>query len=349
MLSYILVLGGVQGLILSLVILVKEKHFASRFLAAFIGMLALGCFFDNSLNFINVFYHVIFWAGNSFLIAPLLYLYAKFTVHPNDRPHETIKFFIPFVVIKSIVLISYVYDDSHHELWIIVGAILNFSLIIYNLLYIYSSYKLVKDKLSKHENANYKQLILTLLGVFTFYNIVFLIRRVSDLFFRIETSFFENYLYLGVVFLIYGISAIIIYRPEVLQRKKKYQKSSMSEERIAEHGEAIRLYFASTKSYTQSDYNLEALSTHLNLKKHQVSQIISEHFGITFYELLNQYRIEEVCHRIRSGDTNKWSILGIAFDCGYQSKSSFNNAFKRINGITPTEFEKRNRNKKSSD
>jgi AraC-like DNA-binding protein len=73
---------------------------------------------------------------------------------------------------------------------------------------------------------------------------------------------------------------------------------------------------------------------------HLVSKLIHERFGKSFTDLVNEYRVREFVIRAGSGDYSAHSILGIAFDVGFSSKSAFNNAFKKITGKTPSEFRK---------
>ncbi|HUQ09326.1 MAG TPA: AraC family transcriptional regulator [Steroidobacteraceae bacterium] len=88
--------------------------------------------------------------------------------------------------------------------------------------------------------------------------------------------------------------------------------------------------------YKRGDLTLRALSETLNESPHYVSQVISQDLGTSFYELVNGYRIGEAKRRLREspGET----VLAIAMDVGFNSKSAFHTAFRRCTGITPTEF-----------
>lgn len=70
----------------------------------------------------------------------------------------------------------------------------------------------------------------------------------------------------------------------------------------------------------------------------QLSEIINQGFGMNFNDFINSYRVEEVKHRIRKGDHHQFTLLSIAMDSGFNSKSTFNRAFKKRTGLTPAQF-----------
>lgn len=88
--------------------------------------------------------------------------------------------------------------------------------------------------------------------------------------------------------------------------------------------------------YRRSDLSLQVLAGMLNESPHYVSQVISQELETSFYELINRYRIEDAKRRLREapGET----VLSIAMDVGFNSKSAFHAAFRRCTGTTPTSF-----------
>ena len=69
---------------------------------------------------------------------------------------------------------------------------------------------------------------------------------------------------------------------------------------------------------------------------HYVSQVINQDLGSNFYELVNQRRIERAMQLLMEPPNR--TILEIALSVGYNSKSTFNTAFRRQTGVTPTEY-----------
>ena len=70
----------------------------------------------------------------------------------------------------------------------------------------------------------------------------------------------------------------------------------------------------------------------------KVSQIINQGFGMNFNDYINSYRIESVIQKIDAGETSSQTIMGLAYDAGFNSKSTFNRAFKRLKNMTPKEY-----------
>jgi len=71
---------------------------------------------------------------------------------------------------------------------------------------------------------------------------------------------------------------------------------------------------------------------------HQLSRVINEHFGRNFFDFINGYRVAEVKRKILDPAYAHFSLLGIAFESGFNSKSAFNRVFKKITGQTPSQF-----------
>jgi AraC-like DNA-binding protein len=88
--------------------------------------------------------------------------------------------------------------------------------------------------------------------------------------------------------------------------------------------------------YKRSDLSLRALSEALNENPHYVSQIISQELNTSFYELVNRYRIEQAKRMLRESPDE--TVLAIAMNVGFNSKSAFHAAFRRCTGITPSDF-----------
>ena len=88
--------------------------------------------------------------------------------------------------------------------------------------------------------------------------------------------------------------------------------------------------------YRRSDLTLPVLAGELNESPHYVSQVISQELDTSFYELVNRHRIEHAKRRLR--ESPEESVLSIAMDVGFNSKSAFHAAFRRCTGTTPTLF-----------
>ena len=71
---------------------------------------------------------------------------------------------------------------------------------------------------------------------------------------------------------------------------------------------------------------------------HLLSQVINEQLGVNFFNFVNQYRVEEFKERLADPSNRNFSLLGIAFDSGFNSKSTFNRIFRNTTGLTPSRY-----------
>jgi AraC-like DNA-binding protein len=95
------------------------------------------------------------------------------------------------------------------------------------------------------------------------------------------------------------------------------------------------------KPYLNPELNLYLLAERLNLLPNHLSQAINSVERKNFFDFVNHYRIQEVKKCLVSNEKEHLTLLGIAFECGFNSKTSFNRTFKKIVGLTPSEFRKK--------
>jgi AraC-like DNA-binding protein len=95
------------------------------------------------------------------------------------------------------------------------------------------------------------------------------------------------------------------------------------------------------KPYLDSELNLIKLSELIKMTPHHLSYVINTGFNENFFSFINKYRVEKAKELLLKGEMNKLSVLGIAFESGFNSKTSFNTTFKKITGQTPSDFKKR--------
>jgi len=119
---------------------------------------------------------------------------------------------------------------------------------------------------------------------------------------------------------------------------EKYAKSGLNEERASEiYANLLRLMDDST-SYKNEELTLVELSRILQVHPNHLSQVINEMEGKNFYNYINSLRINEFINLASLPENKKYTIISLAYDCGFSSKSTFNKQFKLHTGKTPTEF-----------
>jgi AraC-like DNA-binding protein len=93
-----------------------------------------------------------------------------------------------------------------------------------------------------------------------------------------------------------------------------------------------------TKPYKDPDLTVAKLSEQLDTKSHILSKILNEEFNLHFRDFINNYRIKEFVKIANSQDYKNYTLLALAFEVGFNSKSTFNLAFKKITGLSPGKY-----------
>lgn len=120
----------------------------------------------------------------------------------------------------------------------------------------------------------------------------------------------------------------------------KYRKSSLTDTDVAEIHLRLREHLHREKSFINPELKLDDLARTLNVHPNHLSQVINTKEGKNFYDLINELRINEFISRMSLPENAKLTLLGLAFDCGFNSKTSFNRNFKKHTGQTPSEYVK---------
>ena len=121
--------------------------------------------------------------------------------------------------------------------------------------------------------------------------------------------------------------------------KSKYRRSGLDKERSMQLLARLKEYVETNQVYFDSNLTMKDLATNIGFSPNHISQIINENLEMNFHDFINEYRIKEA-QKIIASDSANSNILSIAYDVGFNSKSAFNNAFKKFTGITPSDYKK---------
>lgn len=94
------------------------------------------------------------------------------------------------------------------------------------------------------------------------------------------------------------------------------------------------------KPYLNEALGLGELAESLGIGTKKLSELLNQHLHTNFYNFINEYRVREVIERLGTSDAEKYTLIAIAYDCGFQSKASFNRIFKQKMGMSPSQWRK---------
>jgi len=127
-------------------------------------------------------------------------------------------------------------------------------------------------------------------------------------------------------------------QPESDEEKKKYPKSGLTEEASTKLHQALIQLMKESGLYKKAELSIDDLSAKLDVHPNYLSQVINQKEKKNFYDFVNTYRVEEFKRLIAMPRNRHLTLLSVAFDCGFNSKSSFNRYFKKATGQTPSEY-----------
>lgn len=125
---------------------------------------------------------------------------------------------------------------------------------------------------------------------------------------------------------------------DVVAPKKKYAKSGLNNEAAMEIHEKLVQTMETQKLFTEPELSLSMLAGKINVHPNYLSQVINEKEGKSFFDYINNLRVEEFKRLAALPDSSKYTMLSLAYDCGFNSKSSFNKNFRKVTGQSPSEY-----------
>lgn len=141
--------------------------------------------------------------------------------------------------------------------------------------------------------------------------------------------------------LVFWLGYFIILRRDIFEvtTLRTTNKSGLSD-KTEEHFKRVIQLIEQEKLYRNPALSMDLLAEKSELSNGYLSQIINQKEGKNFYDFINTYRVAEVKAHLVNSKYDHYSILGIGLEAGFQSKSTFNAVFKRMTGMTPTQYKK---------
>jgi AraC-like DNA-binding protein len=120
-----------------------------------------------------------------------------------------------------------------------------------------------------------------------------------------------------------------------------YQRARLADDDASDLESRLRTAMATDHLYKRAGLTLADLADAIAATPHEVSQVLSTRLDRNFYGFINDHRIEHVKAALGDAKRRDTSVLDLAFEAGFSSKSTFNAAFRKATGVTPSEFRER--------
>jgi AraC-like DNA-binding protein len=358
----VLYIGISQSFFSGLLISTKKPFTtANRLMAAWLFLICAELLFALLNSTLLEMYSFPFVA---FTYGPLLFLYVKFMTHPEKEfSWLSILHLIPFVIFLTVSVIfraqpllddlrTFFVPDRFISLRIIYSTCFFLSVTIYSIL--------AFIEIKRHQNnlmnmVSYTSGILTLnwlkiisVSFYAAYFILFILGGINMIGNYIPFDpYFVTFGFITLFSFVYSFYAIkqpIIFNQDLKPdhgdkaEQEKYARSGLKEEQAEKLLRKLISYVEEKKPYLDRDLTIQDISTMTSIPRHYITQMLNERHKKNFFTFINEYRVKEVIERFSDPRFSNYTILAIAFDSGFNSKTTFNSIFKTYTGLTPSEY-----------
>lgn len=346
----------------------KVNVIANRWLGVFFA--SVGCMLFNAVLYetqMDLAYPRLigFNELSRFAIAPALYLaIVHFTTPGSKLNLNSYLHFIPFAIfflymVPALYFPAYQLIGGHFslppEINFIVGLSMRWSVNIQLLVYWVLAFnclhqhqkhiQLVASNISPVSLNWLKYLLLSIGGMLLLFFI--------SIIFQVQVSIAviaAGYLAAALLILYYAIAQKEIYPFEVAELKAINQiiiashhplkpiTQRFDDDRAIQLRARLEKLMTVDKLYLDNELSLPQLAEAVNLSVHDLSFLLNEKIGNSFFQFVNSYRVAEAKQLMQSGKHKNFNILGIAYSAGFSSKTTFNTAFKKETGLSPSQF-----------
>lgn len=345
--------GVIQGLVMSILVsaVKSRRSTASWFLSATLLIFALHntwiLIHDSHLSYIypgfkNLPLNLILGFG------PCIYFYVLFSLNPGSRPRIYLHF-IPVLVQFCYYLLLSLGVNLHinYPVWKLisqteqVGALT--SVCIYSLMSL-RIIRVQKDAGTATQlkiKRGVRNGVTKLLVSYAFLWVAWLAYTLADIFYFNYQLHLRDYLplYLLVAVLTYWIGILAYLHPiGVLPNPGHKSYNDLDQQEIARNLSLLQDVMEKEQMYLDPDINLRQLSKRTGMPANLISFLINNRLNISFSEWINSFRIEAVKKQMASSRLKEITLAGIATECGFNSKATFNRVFKQVTGVTPSDY-----------
>jgi AraC-like DNA-binding protein len=370
-------LGVFQGVFLSWFFIIKSQNdkkanLYQGLLLLFLSLTIFEGWLNNTGYIVKVLAITNFSEPLNFTFAPLLYLYIIKSLNPEDKRREWLHFLLAifwllYMVFQFIQPDEQKYNSyihTNHPDWDFLEETIKISddplgirqyinqlTAIQLIIYTGAIMFILKKRLKSVGHSWFgtdNELLIILRNTLIHFLLIIVIFLATKIYFGMSSDIGDYLIASYISFMIYATSYQVLNRSEFFDKPgsffafpmMKYEKSSLSEENKEMILSKIIEEMEANSYFTNNLASLPGLAKQINETSHHVSQVINEKLNKNFFELLASYRVEHARKLIQKDKDSKLTVEELADIVGYNSKSSFNIAFKKYTQKTPSEYRK---------
>lgn len=370
---FLLLFGGLQGVLFSLFLLRKKLHrggyiFLLLYLTVLLLQLTLKVMSKGWLmdNWLVLYFYSQFLP---LLYGPLAYLSVKYLLNHNRFNLKDLWHFFPACLVFTSMLLVHFNIYVKAGQWLIFNP--DFRLVILSvslLLYHWMAYQIWRQNNSaiKQYFSNTRQLQLNWLRQFITISLItgiVVVAALYLLYMNYPNGHEYRYGFLVLTIIIYWFSYTALTKPTVFSAIKglgnenstpsyptgllriyhstpRYTNSGLSNEQVENICHSLESIVKKEKLYLQPDLTITEVSVKLQCSRHHLSQVLNDHLKKSYYDYINQLRVEEAKQILSNPAFHKEKIATIAYEAGFNSLSTFNEVFRKVTGQTPSQYRK---------
>lgn len=374
MIEVLLKLGGLQAFILVFLLIKKKGNdSANKTLAILVFLLGASSlmYSFNTVEFYLQNPHFIRadW-GIPLLFGPLIYFYTKNLINKEEHEKQVILHFLPYTL-NLLILFPFFIRSAEYKIQILnyftssitdgtdyylyYNYFLKIIISVISIWYARKSLNIVyhhrDNLLNEYSNTEIIRLdwLREFLYCFLVASVVFVTVSLLSYGDRYPRFDYNIFYYLILFVLIYIISYKALSQPQIINFeqfklvKKEISKPVLSKESLqsSEKAALLKTFMVTNKPYLDGELTASVLAKMLDISRHELSDLLNNHIHQKFYDFINGYRVVEFKSRLDDIENEHLTLLAIAYDSGFNSKTTFNTIFKKVTGSTPSQYKKR--------
>jgi AraC-like DNA-binding protein len=370
---FLLLFGGLQGLLLS-VFFIRKKiyHAAYIYLVLYLGVMLLQITLKvmSKLWLMNnwpMLYSLSYYLP--LLYGPLLFLFVKHSLLNTPFRSKELCHFLPFGFLLLIaftgvysnlpLVIDVIFFNPHARMLLLVASICSYHFFAFRLW----------TRQRKKQGQDFSEAVVSQINwLKQFIAVSALVGLMVTaalylLYINYPNGHQYRYGFVALTFCIYWFSYTALTRPsaftvikgherdqaetilpipqlKVYHPAAKYSNSSLTEEQVKTICENLGKIMEKEKLYLQPNLTIAQLAEEMNCTRHHLSQVLNDQLNKSYYDYINQLRIEAAKNLLVDPQHQQYKIASIAYEAGFNSLSTFNEVFKKFTGVTPSDYRK---------